>query len=65
MAPEWFKTAIQGPAYGQHLRRPGCNGGVCYCNDRDFCNDKNNSQIRFFPSYLLLTILAITFQIMK
>ena len=23
MAPEWFKTAIQGPAYGQHMRRPG------------------------------------------
>ena len=25
MAPEWFKTAIQGPAYGQHMRRPGLN----------------------------------------
>ena len=23
MAPEWFKTPIDGPAYGKHMRKPG------------------------------------------
>ena len=31
-APYWFKTPIDGPALGPHMRRPGCNGAVCYCN---------------------------------
>ena len=33
-APVWFKTPIPGPAPGPHMRRPGCNGAVCYCNDQ-------------------------------
>ena len=33
-APYWFKTPIPGPAPGPHMRRPGCNGAVCYCNDQ-------------------------------
>ena len=24
------------------MRRPGCNGGVCYCNKEDYCNDKKS-----------------------
>ena len=24
------------------MRRPGCNGGVCYCNKDDYCNDKKS-----------------------
>ena len=23
----------------KEMRRPGCNGGVCYCNKEDYCND--------------------------
>ena len=23
---------------GPWNRRPGCNGGICYCNHHDFCN---------------------------
>ena len=41
-APAWFKTAIPGPARGPHMREPGCNGAVCYCNDGDFCNCKGS-----------------------
>ena len=37
-APPWFKTPIPGPAPGPHMRQPGCNGAVCYCNLGDFCN---------------------------
>jgi len=22
------------------MRKPGCNGGTCYCNQRDLCNEK-------------------------
>ena len=76
MAPEWFKTAIQGPAYGQHMRRPGlnpfysetlfylkllcysgCNGGVCYCNDKDYCNDRNGSSREISMTHLIVFVL--------
>ena len=23
-------------------RPPGCNGGVCYCNHYDYCNDRSS-----------------------
>ena len=73
MAPEWFKTAIQGPAYGQHMRRPGikltlqtyyhdaisgCNGGVCYCNHRDFCND--GSSVKISGAFLTVTSVLLS-----
>ena len=32
VVPYWFKAPIAGPAPGPHMRRPGCNGAVCYCN---------------------------------
>ena len=31
---------MMGPALGLHMRKPGCNGGTCYCNQRDLCNEK-------------------------
>jgi len=39
-APAWYKTPILGPAPGPYGRKPGCNGGMCYCNNLDFCNQK-------------------------
>lgn len=39
-APDWFKKPIPGPAPGPYQRRPGCNGFVCYCNHKNYCNDK-------------------------
>ena len=37
-APNWFRAPLTGPAPGPHMRRPGCNGAVCYCNNEDYCN---------------------------
>ena len=38
-----------GPAFSSGMigaakagKMPGCNGGVCYCNDDNFCNDRND-----------------------
>ena len=42
-APYWFKTPIPGPAPGPHMRRPGCNGAVCYCNDQVRENKMNTT----------------------
>ena len=39
-APPWWKSEMMGPALGLHMRKPGCNGGTCYCNQRDLCNEK-------------------------
>lgn len=34
-------------------KSPGCNGGVCYCNDKNYCNDRNNADMREqCPEYL-------------
>ena len=29
---------LPGPALGKHMRKPGCNGAVCYCNNENYCN---------------------------
>jgi len=39
-APTWWRSVLRGPALGLHMRKPGCNGGTCYCNQRDLCNEK-------------------------
>ena len=46
-APGWWKTPLMGPAFSSGMvgavkepKSPGCNGGVCYCNDENFCNDR-------------------------
>ena len=46
-APGWWKTPLMGPAFSSGMvgavkepKSPGCNGGVCYCNDKAFCNDR-------------------------
>ena len=26
-------------------RPPGCNGGVCYCNHYDYCNDRFSKKV--------------------
>jgi len=39
-APPWWKTGMRGPAPGLHMRKPGCNGGTCYCNKKDLCNER-------------------------
>ena len=26
----------------KEMRQPGCNGGVCYCNKENYCNDKKS-----------------------
>ena len=25
----------------KEMRKPGCNGGVCYCNKENYCNDRH------------------------
>ena len=47
-APGWWKTPLMGPAFSSGMvgavkepKTPGCNGGVCYCNDKNFCNDRS------------------------
>ena len=37
--------------------QPGCNGAVCYCNDRDFCNSCN-SLLRLHSALLVLAFFA-------
>ena len=27
-------------------RPPGCNGGVCYCNHYDYCNDRFKKNLK-------------------
>ena len=39
-APPWWRSVLRGPALGPYMRKPGCNGGTCYCNQRDLCNEK-------------------------
>ena len=46
--PDWWKTPLMGPAFTSGMtgaakaaRSPGCNGGVCYCNDKNYCNDRH------------------------
>ena len=47
-APGWWKTPLMGPAFSSGMvgavkepKSPGCNGGVCYCNNENFCNDRS------------------------
>jgi len=47
-APPWWKVPLLGPAFPtghkpapKEMRKPGCNGGVCYCNAEDYCNDRH------------------------
>jgi len=44
-APNWYRTPIRGPALGRHMRKPGCNGAVCFCNSRDFCNENEATRV--------------------
>jgi len=47
-APPWWKEPLMGPAFPtghkpapKEMRHPGCNGGVCYCNKENYCNDRH------------------------
>jgi len=47
-APPWWKIPLLGPAFPtghkpapKEMRKPGCNGGVCYCNGDNYCNDRH------------------------
>ncbi|XP_023347291.1 uncharacterized protein LOC111716106 isoform X1 [Eurytemora carolleeae] len=54
-ASDWFKAVLRGPAYGPYGRKPGCNGAVCYCNDRDFCN----SALQLHSVHTVHTVLSV------
>ena len=48
-APSWWKTPLMGPSFPtghkpapKEMRKPGCNGGVCYCNKENYCNDRHH-----------------------
>lgn len=48
--PRWWKRQLIGPAFPSGMvgapkaaRSPGCNGGTCYCNAQDYCNDRHES----------------------
>merc|ERR1712038_1172553 len=59
-APGWWKTPLMGPAFSSGMvgavkepKSPGCNGGVCYCNNKDFCNDRTQVvQSDACPAYM-------------
>ena len=57
MAPEWFKTAIQGPAYGQHMRRPGLNS--FYSETLLICNLLIQDVMEEFVTAMTKTIVMI------
>ena len=44
-APDWFRTPVLGPAPGTQMRKPDCNGAVCYCNNEDYCNDARTNVV--------------------
>ena len=56
-APAWFKKPIPGPALGPHMRKPGCNGAVCYCNDGDYCNSALDTKTECLKLLALLACL--------
>ena len=46
--PLWWDDSYMGPKFDDGVpgmvkipRPPGCNGGVCYCNHYDYCNDRS------------------------
>jgi len=46
--PGWWKRPLIGPAFPSGMvgaakaaRPPGCNGGTCFCNNEDYCNDRH------------------------
>ena len=48
-APPWWKTPLIGPGFpsghklaAKEMRKPGCNGGVCFCNKNNYCNDRHD-----------------------
>jgi len=50
--PLWWDDSYLGPKFDDGVpgmvkipRPPGCNGGVCYCNHYDYCNDRGNNTI--------------------
>ena len=53
IAPSWYKTALAGPALGPNMRKPGCNGAVCYCNNGNYCN----TGLRY--SHCLVNVIAL------
>jgi len=44
-SPSWFKKPLQGPAKAWKGRQVGCNGMVCYCNNADYCNQKEGHEV--------------------
>merc|ERR1719422_800656 len=43
------------------MRKPGCNGAVCYCNSRDFCNENEATRVESkAPSTSSSTLLLLT-----
>ena len=48
-APSWYKTPLRGPAKGENGRQVGCNGMVCYCNNADYCNQKEGQRVTGGP----------------
>jgi len=71
-SPSWYKKALQGPAKGNKGRQVGCNGMVCYCNNADYCNQKEGQEVtmsgpdsggfkakNFGPLLLLLSALTL------
>ena len=69
-SPSWFKKPLQGPAKGEKGRQVGCNGMVCYCNNADYCNQKEGQEVtmgnsggltakNFRPLLLLLPALTL------
>ena len=58
-APSWWKTPLMGPAFSSGMvgavkepKSPGCNGGVCYCNSENYCNDRCGLFFGlFFPTF--------------
>ena len=31
----------------KEMRQPGCNGGVCYCNKENYCNDRHQVSTQY------------------
>lgn len=60
-APGWYSTPIAGPAPGARMRKPGCNGMVCYCNKKDGCNGSLVNLPGLLPAILSALLLIKTF----
>ncbi|XP_023330648.1 uncharacterized protein LOC111703033 isoform X2 [Eurytemora carolleeae] len=52
-APGWYEHLLLDPDY------KGCNGGVCYCDDKDGCNTAPGSRSLTFGVIITVIILLI------